>query len=152
MAGALADDDSAFARTLRPFLGDRGSATAVTEDPLYRVIESGRARTTLAGGGTVLTVVLTDDANRAAVRESARLARRRDGRVVVFLTPSALFEADATDADAETTYDRLREFDRFRRELAGIAGVSAFEVGPGHRLERAVTEATHRRQPVEARR
>ena len=152
MAGALADDDSAFARTLRPFLGDRGSATAVTEDPLYRVIESGRARTTLAGGGTVLTVVLTDDANRAAVRESARLARRRDGRVVVFLTPTALFEADATDADAETTYDRLREFDRFRRELAGIAGVSAFEVGPGHRLERAVTEATHRRQPVEARR
>ncbi|WP_318570784.1 DUF58 domain-containing protein [Salinigranum marinum] len=151
MAGTL-DDDSAFARTLRPFLADRGSATGVADDPLYRVIASGRARTTLAGGGTVLTVVLTDDENRAAVRESARLARRRDGRVVVFLTPTALFGADATDADAETTYDRLREFDRFRRELAGIAGVSAFEVGPGHRLERAVTEAAHRRQPVEARR
>jgi uncharacterized protein (DUF58 family) len=150
LAGTLADDDSAFARTLRPFLADRGSAAGVTDDPLYRVIASGRARTTLAGGGSVLTVMLTDDANRAAVRESVRLARRRDGRVVVFLAPTALFGPDAVDA--QTTHDRLREFDRFRRELAGIAGVSAFEVGPGHRLERAVAETAHRRQPVEAHR
>jgi hypothetical protein len=71
---------------------------------------------------------------------------------VVFLTPSALFDADADDAaDARATYGRLREFDMFRRELSGMAGVSAFEVGPGSRLERVLREAEARRQRVEAR-
>jgi uncharacterized protein (DUF58 family) len=150
-ARALDGDETRFARRLRPFLAE-GRDEAVETDRLYRLIRSGRARTTLAGGGTVLTVVLTDDRNRAALRESVRLARRRDGRVVVFLTPSALFDADADDAgDAAATYERLREFDRFRRELSGLAGVSAFEVGPGHRLERVLREAEKRRGRAEAR-
>jgi sugar phosphate isomerase/epimerase len=136
---------------VRPFLADTTSA-AVESDRLYRLLWSGRTRTTLAGGGTVLTVILTDDTNRAALRESVRLAQRRDGHVVVFLTPSALFDADATDAaDARATYDRLREFDRFRRELSGLAGVSAFEVGPGSRLERVLREAEERRGHAEVR-
>lgn len=152
LSRALEDDTSPFARCLRPFLADTGSGTGVADDPLYRLLRSGRARSTLAGGGTVLTVILTDDSNRAAVRESARLARRRDGQVVVFLTPSALFTTDDADAtDAELTYDRLREFDRFRRELSGIDGVSAFEVGPGHRLERVLREAEERRQAARGR-
>jgi uncharacterized protein (DUF58 family) len=151
IARALADDESTFARRVRPFLADTTSA-AVESDRLYRLLWSGRTRTTLAGGGTVLTVVLTDDTNRAALRESVRLAQRRDGHVVVFLTPSALFDADATDAaDARATYDRLREFDRFRRELSGLAGVSAFEVGPGSRLERVLREAEERRGRAEVR-
>jgi uncharacterized protein (DUF58 family) len=151
VARSLKGDETAFAWRLRPFLADDTSAS-VESDRLYRLLRSGRARTTLAGGGTVLTVVLTDDANRAALRESVRLAQRRDGHVVVFLTPSALFDAGADDAaDARATYGRLREFDTFRRELSGMAGVSAFEVGPGSRLERVLREAEARRQRVEAR-
>ncbi len=151
MARALDGDESTFARRVRPFLADRKSA-AVESDRLYRLLWSGRTRTTLAGGGTVLTVILTDDTERAAVRESVRLAQRRDGHVVVFLTPSALFDPDTADAaDAHATYDRLREFDRFRRELSGIAGVSAFEVGPGSRLERVLREAEAHSQRVEVR-
>lgn len=151
IARALDGDESTFAKRLRPFLADRTSA-GVESDRLYRLLWNGRTRTTLAGGGTVLTVILTDDTNRAALRESARLAQRRDGHVVVFLTPSALFDADTTDAaDAGATYERLREFDRFRRELSGLAGVSAFEVGPGSRLERVLREAEERTQYTEAR-
>jgi uncharacterized protein (DUF58 family) len=150
IARALDGDESTFARRVRPFLTDRAS-TAVESDRLYRLLWSGRTRSTLAGGGTVLTVILTDDTNRAALRESVRLAQRRDGHVVAFLTPSALFDDETEAADAGATYERLREFDRFRRELSGLAGVSAFEVGPGSRLERVLREAEARRPRAEVR-
>jgi uncharacterized protein (DUF58 family) len=150
LARALEGDESTFARRLRPFLSDTEN-TEVETDRLYRLLWSGRTRTTLAGGGTVLTVILTDDTDRAALRESVRLAQRRDGHVVVFMTPSALFDDETDAVDADATYDRLREFDRFRRELSSLAGVSAFEVGPGSRLERVLREAERRRQTVEAR-
>jgi uncharacterized protein (DUF58 family) len=143
---ALTNDESRFAQTLRPYLEKPGRSSKVAEDALFRLIRSGQTRPSLAGGGTVLTVLLTDDTDRDIVRESARLARRRDGHVVVFMTPAALFEADDPDAsNVASTYERIREFDRFKQELNGITGVSAFEVGPGHQLDRALREAEERR-------
>ncbi|WP_225335301.1 DUF58 domain-containing protein [Halomicrobium urmianum] len=138
-ADALADEDSAFAETLTPFLGARRSyVRRFDERPLFRAV-----RTHAAAGSAVRTVVVTDDAHRAELREAVRVASRGEGRVAVFLTPTALFDGDL--ADVEATYDRYVSFEEFRRELAAMDGVEAYEVGPGDRLT-AVLEAGRARR------
>jgi hypothetical protein len=89
-------------------------------------------------------VIFTDDTHRAEVRETVRLAQRGDNRVLVFLTPTVLFEPGGL-ADLEGAYDRYRSFESFRRDLARLRRVSAFEVGPGDRLD-AVLSSGSRQQ------
>lgn len=129
-ATALAGDDSAFGRRLRPlFEATDPYVDPVAEDPLFAT-----ARTRLTRlRGTTWTVLLTDDSHPAEVRETVKLARRGSGRCLVFLAPTVLFEPGGL-ADLEAAYDRYLEFEGFRRELAALDRVRAFEVAPGDRI------------------
>jgi len=91
-------------------------------------------------------VILTDDERETEVREAVKLARRigtGDGGVLVFLAPTSLYEPGSL-ADLDAAYDRYADFERFRRSLAAIDGVSAYEVGPADRLDAVL--ASGRRQ------
>ncbi|WP_276302465.1 DUF58 domain-containing protein [Halorussus lipolyticus] len=140
-ARRMRGDDSAFAVRLRPFFADADPyVERITDDPLYGVARRNLDQSRQA----ITTVVVTDDSNRAETREAVKLARRREGHTLVFLTPSALF--DATDTDPETAYERYADFERFRRDIAALDRVSAFEVGPGDRLETLLTAGEARRR------
>lgn len=124
-------DDSAFGNRLRPFFEERDAyAERIADDPLY-----GAAKLHLSEANeTMTTAVLTDDADPVETREVVKFVRRHSNHVLAFLTPTVLFE-DGEAMDPETDYERYVDFERFRRRLAGIGRVSAFEVGPGDELE-----------------
>lgn len=141
-AARLRGDESAFGSTLRPFFA-RSDAyiERIAGDVLFET-----TRTALAGSrGAVRTTLFTDDAHQAETREAVKLARRGDDRVLVFLTPSVLFEAGAL-TDLESAYERYVAFERFRRELARLDRVSAFEIGPGDRLDAILAAGSERRR------
>jgi hypothetical protein len=73
-----------------------------------------------------------------------KLARRDEGEVLVFLTPQVLFEPGGL-ADMEDAYERYVDFEEFRRELARLERVSAFEIAPGDRLEGVLAAGRHTR-------
>ena len=133
--------NAAFATTLEPYFAD---ATAhvqrIAVVPLFRVARSHLARLR----GTVWTVILADDTDRVGLREAVKVARRGNGHVLVFLLPDVLFEPGGL-ADVEAAYDRYVEFEAFRRELAGLERVSAFEVGPRSRVEAVLASGRRRR-------
>ncbi len=144
-ARRLGGDDSAYADRLTPFFAAADPYVERIEgDPLY-----GTVRITLSRlSGSVTTVVLTDDSNRARTRAAVRTAARGDGTVLAFLTPTVLFERDGRDP--ETTYERYADFEEFRRELANERGVAAFEVAPGDELSRLLAGHRTRRRTAEA--
>ena len=140
-ADRLADDPSAFGTHLRPFFAESATyVDRIDDEPLFRTarVSLGRLR------GTLWTVLLTDDTDRAQVREAVKVARRGDDHVVVFLTPDVLFDPGGL-ADLEAAYERYRDFEAFRRALARMDRVSAFEVAPGDRIH-AVVDAQRRRR------
>lgn len=141
-AKVLDDDETTFATTLRPyFAGADPYVARIEDDPLF-----GTVRTRLAQlGGRVWTVLFTDDTNRAEVRETIKIARRGDNRVLVFLTPSILFESGGL-TDLERAYDRYVDFEEFRRDLAKLSRVTAFEIAPGDRLDAVLGTGRRRRE------
>ena len=144
---ALADDESPFATTLRPFLEAADPyVDRVEADPLFA---TPRSRLTRLRGST-WTIILTDDSDRAELRETVKMARRGDDHVVVFLAPRVLFDPDAmTDLDA--AYDRYLDFEAFRRDLAALDRVEAFEVAPGDRIGALLAQRRRQREgPREA--
>jgi uncharacterized protein (DUF58 family) len=142
-ASVLRDDESAFARTLTPYLADSDPyIERIDTDPLFNA-----ARTYLSRvRGTVWTVLLTDDTNRTEVHETVKLARRGENHVLVFLTPSGLFEPGGL-SDLEAAYDRYLEFEQFRKQLGRHDRVHAFEVAPGDRID-SVLRANRRKREV----
>lgn len=137
------DGSSAFDRLLGPFLARAAPyLERVEEDPLFAAVSANLTRLR----GSVWSVVFTDDSHRAELREAVKLARRGDDHVLVFLTPSVLYDP-AGLADLETAYDRYTDFESFRRELDSLDRVTAFEVSPGDRLN-AVLEARRERRRV----
>jgi uncharacterized protein (DUF58 family) len=146
-AAARLDGDAAFDATLGPyFAAQRTYVERIAGDPLFET-----ARTHLARlSGTVWTVLFTDDSHPTEVRETVRLARRANGRVLVFLTPTVLFEPGGL-ADLDAAYERYSEFEAFRRELARLDRVAAFEVGPGDRLDAVLAAGRGRRRALNAR-
>jgi uncharacterized protein (DUF58 family) len=127
----LADDTSAFARSLRPFVADIDPyVRRIEERPLYETI-----RTELAQmQGTVVTMLLTDDEQPTEIREAIDMATRGENRVAAFLAPSVLFERSGF-TDLSAAYDTYVDFETFRRELAGLPRVEAYEVAPEARIE-----------------
>ncbi|MFB6161781.1 MAG: DUF58 domain-containing protein [Haloferacaceae archaeon] len=140
-AQALRADDSSFGTTLRPYFETRAPyVTRVASDPLF----GAASRVLPRVADRAFTVIVTDDTNRAELRETVKLVRRGESGVAVFLTPSALFDPDdLTDLDA--AYERYREFEEFRRSLARMDGVVAYEVAPGDRLGRLLAARRQRR-------
>ncbi|MFT4933191.1 MAG: hypothetical protein ACI91T_003096, partial [Natronomonas sp.] len=138
-ASALADESGAFARTLGPYFAARDRYVhRLDANPLF-----GAARLELPKlTGSRWTVLITDDTDRAEVHETVSAARRGNDHVLVFLLPSVLFEPGGL-SDLEAAYAEYLEFESFRRDLAAIPRVSAFEVGPGDRLA-AVLDANRR--------
>jgi uncharacterized protein (DUF58 family) len=143
-ATALADDGSAFARRLGPLLEESDPyIDRIAGDPVFAT-----ARTRLTRlRGTTWTVLLTDDSHPREVRETVKLARRGSGHALVFLAPTVLFEPGGL-ADLEAAYGRYREFEEFRRGLAALDRVRAFEVAPGDRIGALLTH--RRRRPSDA--
>ena len=140
-AVALGDEATAFATTLRPFLEAVDPyVDRVETDPLFA---AARSRLTRLRGST-WTIILTDDSNRAELRETVKAARQGDDHVVVFLAPRVLFEPDAM-TDLETAYDRYLDFEAFRRSLAALDRVEAFEVAPGARIGALLSQRKRRR-------
>ncbi|WIV68857.1 DUF58 domain-containing protein [Natrialbaceae archaeon AArc-T1-2] len=129
-AAALANDDDPFAQTLRPFYADRqGYRERIESDPLYSAVQTSLRRQ----NERVLTVLCTDDANPIELRETVEMARTHDNDVLVFLSPTVLFES-GTLADAEQTYERYVSFEELRRSLTRMERVTALEVAPEDRL------------------
>lgn len=140
------EDGSPFARRLRPFLASPDAyVERVSGQPLFRAVESVTARL----GGTTWTVLLTDDTGRTELRETVKVASRTQGGVLVFLTPSVLFDADAVDA-VDAAYEEYVDFEAFRRELASYPEVWAFEVGPGDRLSSVLAAGETRERTAQA--
>ncbi|WP_123538121.1 DUF58 domain-containing protein [Halosimplex salinum] len=139
-ATTLTDDDTAFGRTLRPYF-DRteGYVRRMDDDPLF-----GTMRTYVDRLGSDHWVLLfTDDADRPRLRETIRLALANGNHVVCFLTPSVLFERGGL-ADLDDAYQRYADFESFRRELAALDRVTAYEVGPGERLSALLSDGRRR--------
>lgn len=130
-AAHLQNDDTAFGTQLQPFF--RNSRTYIQRirgDPLVETIRTYLKRLR----ATKLTFIITDDTARVQTREAVKLASRHSEHVFVFLTPTPLFESHEL-LDIEATYNQYVEFEEFRRELATIERVSAFEAAPRERLE-----------------
>lgn len=87
-------------------------------------------------------VFFTDDANKAETYEAVQLAAQDSASVTVFLAPTVLYESGRL-TDIEAAYSDYQEFDSYRRKLTSITGVSAYEVGAGHRLNAILAEQPH---------
>lgn len=131
------DADTAFGQRLGPFLDRR---------PRY--VERVKDRPLFAGTRLLvdqlpqnrLCLFLSDDTHRTELREAVKLAARGDGRVMVFLTPSTLFEP-AGLADMDRAYQGYVDFEEYRRDLDAIEGVRAFEIAPEDRVAAVLSQA-----------
>lgn len=142
-ADRLRDDTSAFATTVRPYYAAVTTyVTRIDDDPLFHTVRTHIARIR----GTLWTAIFTDDTAPAEVREAVKVARRGENHVLVFMTPSVLFD-EAGRTAPDRAYDRYRAFEQFRRDLDRLDRVTAFEIGPGDRLD-AVLEARRRTRGV----
>jgi uncharacterized protein (DUF58 family) len=132
-AAALAGGDDAFSRTLRPYFGaTERYVRRVEGDPLFAAAKRvGRLN------GRRWTVLLTDDSERGAVRETVKYLRRNGNHVLCVLAPTALFDAGGL-ADPAGAYRDYADFEAFRTDLASLARVQALEVAPEDRLEAAL--------------
>lgn len=139
---ALDDDDSAFARTLRPYFADSGAYhQRVADRPLYEAVDAALT----PSGSRGLTVILTDDEHPGELTEAIGRARSAGQSVLVFLAPTVLFTPPM--ADPEAAYERYVAFEEYRRELAATPGVSALEVGPRDALAELLSIGRARRTP-----
>lgn len=136
--------DVPFDRRLRPFFeATTNYVERVATRPLFASVEASISKRS----GTARTIIVTDDEHRTELREAVKLAQRQGGFAVVFLTPSVLYK-DGDFGTVESSYDQYAAFEQFRRELASLPRVSAFEVGPADRLS-SVLEAGQSRRRVE---
>ncbi|WP_324759605.1 DUF58 domain-containing protein [Haloarcula montana] len=127
----LAGDGTAFGQTLQPFFRDTGGHVKRIEgDSMFKTVETYLSRL----DGTSWILLFSDDRDQTALRETVKLARSDGDHVVVFLAPDVLFEPGGL-ADLDDAYERYVEFETFRKELAALDRVTAFEVGPGDRLD-----------------
>lgn len=124
------DDESTFATQLRPYFTDsRSYHERIEHDPLSVAVRTHIHQLR----GSVWTALFTDDTHQAEVREAVTLARRSGSHVLVFLTPTVLFERDALE-NVDAAYTQYAEFEKFRRSLNSMERVSAFELAPEDHL------------------
>lgn len=140
-AGLLTARTDAFAQTLRPYFQTPESyVLRLDSEPLFETVRRKAVVEKLRGW----TVLCTDDTHPQETREAVKQLVENGGRVTVFLAPSALFESESTD-DTLRAYDRLVDFESFRKSIDVIPNVRAYEVAPSTRLN-AVLDAGQRRR------
>ena len=126
----LLSGETAFESRLRPFFEDAEQyVQRIVDEPLFGAVRV--ASTALDSGAR--TIIISDDEHRTELLEAVKAARGGDGHVVAFITPSVLYDS-RTLADIDDAYRRYTEFEAFRRDLAAVSRVSAYEVGPTDRL------------------
>ena len=126
LASRLTGDDSAFGATLAPLLEDATPyVRRVADEPLFAA-----ARTYLGRlQGSVWSVILTDGARPAELRETVKLARRGNDRVLVVLAPEPLFRPGLGDLPGRRrAYEDVADF---ADSLAGMERVTVRELAPG---------------------
>lgn len=133
---SLRTDESAFGRALSPFL-EMQSTTSVTEPPLLAAIQTAVASLR----GTPWVAMIAPDTQAAEFEQAVELAVRQGAGVSAFVLATPLFEPDALGT-LEQTYTSYRETERFRRSLASLPDVDAFEVAPSGQLERLLRAPT----------
>lgn len=126
----LLDRKDQFSETLKPFFEAQAYVSTFAEMPLF---ESVREHAALQLRDAWL-VIFTSNVRAAEVRETVKLARQEAGHVSIFLTPTVLYEHSEI-VDIEAAYSAYTDFEMFRRDLASMEDVSAFEIGPRERLE-----------------
>jgi hypothetical protein len=84
--------------------------------------------------GSVRTIMFTDDTDREEIIDAVRIAQRRAGRTVVFLTPTVLYSSTPL-SDIEDAYQEYVAFESFRQDLTALPRVTAYEVGPADRMQ-----------------
>jgi uncharacterized protein (DUF58 family) len=138
-----------FELTLIPYFSRNSSYVAqVSADPLFAAVQ--RHITDVSRGSW--TVVLTDDTKRGRVVETMKVATRGSRRATAFVTPSVLFESRDL-SDLETAYERLVDFEEFRKRLNRIPRANAYEVAPDGRLRAVLAQGSERgRQQTRRRR
>ena len=135
-SASLRGENSQFATALAPFFTTAETYVhRVATDPLFSAV---RAYLTTSGDTghhrhPDRTVILTDDTNRAELLEAVKIARGHSEDILVFLTPTVLFEPTGL-ADLDAAYDRYVDFETFRQRLGQLEQVTAFELAPGDRL------------------
>jgi uncharacterized protein (DUF58 family) len=136
----LLQDQGPYASTLRPYFEETDRYVVEFDD--YPLL--GASRAMLAVPGELdWCVVFTDDTDREEILEAVSRLRRGESWVTVFLAPSVFFDPDGI-ADFDRAYSRYVEFEEFRRRLANLNRVSAFEVGPGDRVEAILGDSADR--------
>ncbi|MFC5973395.1 DUF58 domain-containing protein [Halomarina salina] len=127
-----------FAQLLAPYFeASERYVERIGQDPLF-------AAARRAAKSVTHTVIFTTDSNRSEIRETVKLARQADSLVTVFLAPRTLFESGGL-ADLGSAYDSYLEFEEFRRSLAGLDRVEAYEIAPGARLAAVLDSRRSRR-------
>ena len=140
-ASRLQNETSAFATSLRPFFDSTTHYVhRINEEPLYNTVRTHPPQDSASN----IAVILTDDSHRVELRETVKLARQQYTQVLVFMTPTVLFE-QGTLADLSTAYTQYLDFESFRRDLMQTRDVVAFEVGPRDRLN-AILNSQNRTQ------
>jgi len=128
VAKRLASDGTAFGRHIRPFCDapehsrEPGTLPAAVVTALRTV------------GTDVRTALFTNDSRPDELRRSVQLMERSNDRAFLFLTPQSLYKPDGV-FDIDAVYEEYAAFESFRRELDAPERVSAFELGPGDRLD-----------------
>lgn len=139
---ALGSDQSQFARTLRPYLRSRPSyRRRFASDSLFDVVQTATSQTR----GSQWVIIATDDSRPDALHETIAFLRGNGHVVSCYLTPSVLYQEPS---DPDIAFDQYETFETFRRELAAIPGVEAFEVGPQDRLSQIIDAGRSRRVEV----
>ncbi|WP_161569990.1 DUF58 domain-containing protein [Salinigranum halophilum] len=138
-----------FELTLMPYFSRTGSYVAqVSADPLFTAVQQHVGE---VSSGT-WTVLLTDDTERGRVVETMKLATRGSHRATAFVTPSVLFEPRGV-SDVESAYERLVDFEEFRKRLHRIPRANAYEVAPDGRLRAVLAQGSEQsRQQTRRRR
>ncbi|QLH76859.1 DUF58 domain-containing protein [Halosimplex rubrum] len=139
-ATTIENDDSAFGRMLRPYLSTAEQyVRKIDDNPLFGTMHTYINRL----GSDHWVLLFTDDSDRAGLRETIRVARSNGNHVVCFLSPTVLYETGSL-ADLDDAYDQYSNFESFRRELARMEQVAAYEVGPGRRLSALLSDDRRR--------
>ncbi|MDS0300263.1 DUF58 domain-containing protein [Halogeometricum sp. S1BR25-6] len=140
-AGLLAAREDTFARTLRPYFESPESyVLRLDSKPVFEALRRKAVVEKLRGW----SVLCTDDTHPQETREAVKQLVDNGGRVTVFLAPSALFESDSADG-SNRAYDRLVDFESFRKSIDVIPNVRAYEVAPNDRLQSVLDAGRTRR-------
>jgi uncharacterized protein (DUF58 family) len=135
-AESLESEISEFAARLQPYFQNQDQYIRRIEDqPLFTALKLYQA----SHSDVTWTVIMTDDTNRAELKETVKFASQTGNYVSVYITPTVLFQ-DGELSEFESAYQEYVEFEEFRQELELQPRVDAFEVGPGDRLQAILSQ------------